>query len=214
MALAALAVVASGFGPRVVHRTVDMPPLTLRVALHATLFLSWVALFIAQTVLVATGRTQTHRRLGVATLGVATAMVVWSPSLAIGLARRGFPDPDPLAFMMIILPDMVLFGSFVATAVYWRRRPELHKRLMLLATLQLLPAAIVRWPFASKNPAPAINMVFAAFIVAMLANDLRHRRRPHPATVWGGLLIFVSLPVRFALSQTAAWHHIAQWLIR
>jgi Flp pilus assembly protein protease CpaA len=61
---------------------------------------------------------------------------------------------------------------------------------------------------------PAINVVFAAFIVAMLANDLRHRRRPHPVTIWGGLLMFVSLPVRSALSQTAAWHHIAQWLIR
>jgi hypothetical protein len=191
-----------------------MPPLTPRVVLHATLFLSWVALFIAQTVLVATGRTRTHRRLGVATIGVATAMVAWSPSLAIGLARRGLPDPDPLVFLLILLVDILLFGTFVAAAAYWRRRGGIHKRLMLLATMQLLPAAIVRWPFAAKNPAPAVSAVLAAFVIAMLANDVAERRRPHPVTAWGVLLVFVSLPVRFAIAQTPAWHHFAQWLIR
>jgi hypothetical protein len=214
MAVGVLIVVASGFAPRLYQRPADLPPVTPRVAAHAALFSAWVGLFIAQTVLIASGHSRAHRRLGVATLGVAAAMVASSPPLAIGLARRGVPPGDPLAFLMVIVPDVLLFGAFVGTAMYYRRRREAHKRLMLLATIVLLPASVSRWPIAAQNPAPAVSGVLAAFIVAMFVNDLVVRRRPHPASVWGGLLILVSLPVRFAISQTAAWHHIAAWLIR
>jgi hypothetical protein len=56
--------------------------------------------------------------------------------------------------------------------------------------------------------------VLLAFVVAMCANDLFTRRRPHPATIIGGLVVLVSLPVRFAIAQTVAWHHFASWLTR
>jgi hypothetical protein len=51
------------------------------------------------------------------------------------------------------------------------------------------------------------------FIVAAPVCDLLSRRRPHPISVWGGLLLLVSLPGRFAIAQTAAWHQFARWLI-
>jgi uncharacterized membrane protein YozB (DUF420 family) len=215
MAVAALMVVFSGFGSRFYLRPVDLPALSIRVIAHATLFSTWVLLFVAQTLLVSTGQTAAHRRLGLAAAVVAAVMVVSSPPLAIGLARRGGPvGADPLAFFLIIVTDVVLFGVFVTVALVWRRRRELHKRLMLLAMIVVMPASISRWPIAVKNPAPVIGGVLLAFILAMVVNDVATRRRPHPATIVGGLVVLLSQPLRFAVSQTAAWHRFAAWLIR
>jgi len=215
MALVALTIVFAGFGTRFYSRPLDLPPLPPRVVAHATLFSTWVLLFVAQTLLVATGHPSTHRRLGIATIAVAAAMVLSAPPLAIGLARRGEPrGADPLVFFLIIVLDLVMFGAFVAAAIYYRRRREVHKRLMLLAMIILLPASISRWPIAVKNPAPVVSGVLLALLVAMIAHDLLVRRRPHPVSVWGSVIILVSLPVRFLVAQTAAWHHFAAWLIR
>jgi hypothetical protein len=216
MAIASSLVVLAGFGPHLYSRPVDMPPMSLRVILHASLFLTWVLLFVAQTVLVSAGQTAIHRRVGVAAAVVAATMVVSSPPLAVGLARRGGPGggADPLEFFLVIVTDIVLFGIFVTGALCWRRHRELHKRLMMFAMIVLMPAAISRWPIAAKNPAPVMTGVLLAFTLVMVVNDLVTRRRPHPATIVGGLVVLVSLPVRFAVAQTAAWHHFASWLIR
>jgi len=84
----------------------------------------------------------------------------------------------------------------------------------MLGMIVVMPAAMSRWPIAAKNPAPVISAVLLAFILAMVVNDLLTRRRPHPSTIVGGIVVLVSLPVRFAVAQTAAWHHFASWLIR
>jgi hypothetical protein len=216
MATASLLVVLSGFGPHLLSsRPVDLPPMSPRVIMHASLFFGWVLLFVAQTVLVSVGQTAIHRRLGVAATLIAATMAVSGPPLAVGLARRAGPGgTDPLVFFLVLLTDIVQFAVFVAIALVWRRHRELHKRLMLLAMIDLLPASVSRWPIAAKNPAPFVSGLFIAFLVAMLVNDLVTRRRPHPATIVGGLILFFSLPLRFAIAQTAAWHHFATWLIR
>src|SRR5262249_11646417 len=160
----------------------------VRVLLHATLFSSWVLILVAQTALVSAGRTAVHRRLGVVGAVVAAIMTVSGPPLAAGLARRGNPTgTDPLVVMLRIATAILLFGVLGAIALYWRRRPEIHKRLMLLATVNLLAASVVRWPVAETNPAPFVSGVFLAFILAMVVHDIVTRRRPHLATVVGGL---------------------------
>jgi hypothetical protein len=215
MAIAALGVVIAGFGARFYSSQVDAPPLTPRVLAHGALFGTWVLLFVAQTTLIAIGRRAIHRRLGIATAVVATGMILSGPLLAIGLARRGGPPgTDPLAFLLVLVADIALFAVFVGGALIWRRRPEMHKRLMLLGMINVLPAAITRWPIAVTSPGPFVGGTLLAFIVAMIVQDLVVRRRPHPATIWGGLILLVSLPVRFAAAQTTAWHHFAAWLIR
>jgi hypothetical protein len=215
MALAAMSVVFSGFARQFYLRPVDLPPMPLRVVAHASLFSAWVLLFVAQTTLVASEQVAIHRRLGIVAAAVAATMVVTSPALAIGLARRGGPSgSDPLVFMLVIVTDVVLFGAFVGAGIYRRRDRDAHKRLMLLAMIVLLPASISRWPIAGKNPATFIIGVFLAFVLAMLSNDLVVRRRPHPVTVWGGIAMLASLPLRFTVAQTDAWHRFASWLIQ
>src|SRR5215813_9429516 len=121
-------------------------------AVHAPLCTAWFVLLMVQSSLVATGRVRFHRRLG--WYGTVLAGLVVATGIAGGLiaARRptGFVDipVPPLQFLLHIVMSFALFGTFVAMAVLRRRDPQRHKRWMLLASLNLVGAAVVRWPFA------------------------------------------------------------------
>jgi hypothetical protein len=201
------------FAPSFYLRPTTKPALTLRVVAHGTLFSSWFVLLLVQTTLAATGRIRFHRRLGFVAACLALVMVLTGPVMAVGLARRGEPAGDPLAFMLIILVDLLFFAIFVGAAIYYRRQPEVHKRLMVLATISILPPGVSRWPIAVRHMA-VIPAVVLLFLAAALAFDIWTRRRVHSTTVWGGLAYLVSVPVRFAIASTAAWHQAASWLIR
>ncbi|MBA3760710.1 MAG: hypothetical protein H0X07_09250 [Gemmatimonadales bacterium] len=110
---------------------------------------------------------------------------------------------------------MLLFAVLVGAAFYYRHRADVHKRLMTLATVSLLAAPIARLPFEfMKAGPPAFFGVADLFIVAMLVYDLITRKRIHSATIWGGLLILVSQPLRLMLAGTPAWLAFAGWLTR
>jgi hypothetical protein len=213
VSVAALITLLIGFAPSFYLRPSSSPRLEPRVVVHGILFTSWIVLYVVQTLLVATGHRTLHRRLGIAGAVLAAVAVVWAAPMAVALARRGQPAGDPLVFMLVIWFDLALFAVFVSAAIHARRRSETHKRLMLLALVSILPPGISRWPIAVGRP-QVIFLVLLPFLLAPLARDLLARRRPHPASVWGGLAVALSGPVRFAVASTATWHHIAAWLIR
>lgn len=185
--------------------------------LHGVVFTSWLVLLLTQTALVAANRTGTHRRLGVAGGVLAVLMVLVGCATAIIRAKIvEVPpgSPSPLAFLTIPLGDMLMFGSLVGAGFYYRRRPDVHKRLMLLATVAILPAATARLPFAFIQETGPLAFFGLAdlFIVACLLYDLFTRGRPHRATVWGGLAIIISHPLRLVVGNTQAWLAFAEWL--
>jgi hypothetical protein len=212
MAAASLVAVFIGFAGSFYLRPASMPALAPLVVAHGIVFTCWVLLFVAQTTLVATGRTNLHRRLGVAGAGLAMLMVGLGPLIAFPAARRGGLPGDPLAFLLVILVDILMFAVFVGAAIYNRRKSETHKRLMVLAMISLLPPAISRWPIAVGRP-PVIAGILLAFLAAAPLYDLVSRRRLNPISLWGGLAVLLSIPLRFALSQTEVWHRVARWLI-
>ena len=216
MAVAATGVLIVGFAPSVLGRLPQtMPAMRTMVVAHALLFSSWTVLFLVQTSLVATHHVRTHRRLGIVGAVIATVMVVSAPPMAVALARRGGPSgSDPLLFMLVIVVDVLLFAAFFASAIFFRHRAETHRRLMLLAMTTLLPPAIGRWPWIVRHPASGVVSVLSLFLVAPVVADLLARRRPHPISVFGGLAVVVSVPLRFAVGQTAAWHELARWIVR
>ncbi len=111
---------------------------------------------------------------------------------------------------------MVVFGTLAGAGLLYRRRPEIHKRLMVLATLSILTAAIARIPlhFIQTHGLPAIFGLTDLLVLVFIGYDTIAHKRLHPANLWGGLLILLSLPVRFALGGSAAWLTFAQWLTR
>ena len=142
-------------------------------------------------------------------------MVVLGTLGALIAARRatGFVDVPvpPLQFLAVPLVDIVLFTLFVSLAIAMRRDPQSHKRCMLLATLDLATAAIARWPVVVNLGPPAFFGLTDLFLVPLAIWDLRTRGRLHPVTLWGGLLIIVSQPLRLLLSGTESWLAFARW---
>jgi hypothetical protein len=191
-------------------------PFTALVHAHGALFTAWVLLFIVQTALVASRRVEVHRRLGLAGAALAAAMVVVGTFIAIATAARGSAPAgvDPLAFLIIPIFDMVLFATFVAAALALRRDKEAHKRLMLLAYVSIVVAAVARLPgVLPLGPAVFFGLSFL-FVVLAGIYDFLSRRRVHNVYMWGGALIAISVPLRLVISGTGAWRSLAELLTR
>ncbi len=198
------------------HATIGGGPFTTIVRVHAMLFTTWVLLFIAQTSLVAAHRVAIHRRLGVATGVVAAMMIVAGTAIALDLARRGGSPPgiDPMAFLAIPLGDMAVFSVLIATALSLRRKKEAHKRLMLLAYTAILAAAVARFPGVMPlGPLWFFGLTFVPVLALCFTYDLVTRRRVHPAYLWGGALLILSVPVRLMISSTPTWHRLAETFV-
>ncbi len=195
----------------------ESQPLQPLLHLHGLVFSSWLALFLVQTTLVATNRTRIHRRLGIAGVVIATLMVIIGCVTAIIRAKvvQVPPGaPPPLVFLTIPLGDMLIFAILVASAFYFRRKADAHKRLMLLSTIAILPAAVARLPFAfiQQGGPLAFFGLSDLFILPILIYDLISRGRPHRATILGGALIVISHPLRLIIGNTDAWMAFATWI--
>ncbi len=216
MTLAILATVLLGFGPSyyLKGRALRFPPL---VHAHAFVFTSWVLLFGVQTALVSVRRVDLHRRLGMVGAALAPFLVGLGLAVAIAQARRNAAAGYAGAFTLlaVLVGDMLVFAALASAGLLLRRRRETHKRLMLLATVSILDAAIARWPLAImlKGP-PAFFPVTDLFVVAAIVFDARSRRAVHPAYLWGGAFLVASQVLRVVLSGTAAWVAIARALTR
>jgi hypothetical protein len=225
MAVMMAIVVLIGFAPTYYLRafssgtagvTVSGAPLTLLVHLHGFLFSAWVVLFVVQTALVASRRVRVYRAMGVAGAVLAALMVVAGTTTAIAGAKAGSAPPgvDPLAFLMIPLADITLFAAFVGTALSLRRRKEAHKRLMMLAYISILAAAVARLPgVLPLGPIGFYGFTFV-FLLAAVLYDYLTRRRIHPAYIWGGTIMVLSVPLRLVVSGTEAWQSVAGFLTR
>lgn len=218
-ALAGLLATLIGFAPTYfLMRWFDAPPLPLIVHVHGLAFTGWVLLYLTQTSLIAAGRRDIHQKLGVAGIALGAAMTVLGVAVAIEGARRGVGGPgrDQLAFIINPLTNIVMFAGLLTAAISQRKRSPYHKRLMLLTMLPILttPLARISRMLALPVPPPVGGMLMSdLFLAALVAYDLNTRGKLHPATVWGGGILFLSELLRVAIGPTAAWHRIAAMLV-
>jgi len=109
---------------------------------------------------------------------------------------------------------MVIFGTLIFAAFRARFNPAAHKRLILVATITLMEAAINRWPFAIIERAPFMIDVFAyTFLLLLVAYDLWSMRKVHRATIWGGLFLVVMQQLELPIGKTAVWQSFATWAL-
>ena len=214
IAIAAALMVLVGFSRTYFLRPYfETAPLDTAFHVHGLVFSAWMALFVVQTSLVAARRTDVHRKLGWAGAGLAVLMVVVALNAAVHGAHRDIAAgyvTESLRFLTTPVLSMAMFASLVALAVFARGRSGTHKRLMLLATLSLLDAAIARWPVPGIGDTPlAYYAVTDAFIAAAMLYDFASRRSVSAVYVWGGLAIVAEQWARDALGATAVWQSLA-----
>lgn len=208
MACLVLLVVAYGFGRGLGERLLlRAQPLPWLLHVHALVFSGWVLLFLLQSGLVRRHAVRLHRRLGMfgaclgtllPVLGVATALVMrqWH-------ARQG-PVHD--AFLAISFNDMLTFALAFGLAVRWRRQPEFHRRLMLIATCALTVAAFARFPRALV-PANTWYAYVDVLIGLGLLRDLFVEGRVHRAYLLGLPCVMAGqgLALYLAFAAPAGW---------
>ena len=226
MGAVAVALVLIGFGPGVTFSPTKRygPPSTY-VWFHSLVAALWLALYLVQTVLVHGRNTRVHQRLGWigAPLGIAVVAVGYVTTIAQG--RRGFalwwdPDlkPDALAELVHPLGDLLSFSVLVTAALVWRRRSDVHKRLMLLATVGSMMAAPVTHFFsyfpALREGPPVILLPLAALYFSSAIYDRLAHGRIHPVSLWAGASLLAWAMFRgLVIGPSALWHQFAGWLI-
>lgn len=214
MSLMVAAAVVYGFGHTVdanlIHAT---PPRPVLLWVHATLFSGWVAFYILQSALVRVRKVGLHRTLGWAGAALGTAMVVVGFWVAMVMAQFEATQlhrdlQDASAFLAIPFLDMVTFGTCLALAIVWRKRPERHRRLLLVATCALTAAAFGRMPAVRDLPLLGFYYGVDALILLGALRDWVVQRRIHA-------VYLTALPVMVAAQATALQiygHRPAFWM--
>ena len=165
---------------------------------------------------VAAHRIDLHRRLGIAGAVLAALMIVVGTLTALHAVVRGVAPVgvDPRRFLIVPLVALLIFGLLFVAAIRARHRPQIHKRLILLATMALLPPALARWVITYLGFGPPVVLALSTlFVVPLVVWDLRTLGRLHAATLWGGLLVIGSIPLRLAIGRTGGWLVLADWLV-
>jgi len=217
MVLALWATVLFGFSRTYYAAGMIHAPLPDRlIHVHAILMTLWMVLLFVQVALVTARKVVWHRALGAYGFLLALAMVIVGPIAATDSMRRGVAPQglDPLTFYIVPITAILLFATFVFFAWRARRRPAAHKRLIMLANIEIIGAAVGRWQLHlfQAHP-PAQNLVPLAFILAIVAYDLVSQRKVQKATLWGGLLLMVVNLVRVPIGLTAPWHAFATLML-
>lgn len=190
------------------------PPHPLIVHIHAVIFSSWILLFLVQTSLVAAGRVDLHRRLGLAGFAVACLMVLVGAAATCKMLARfhGLGDPN-LKFPFLQAVDLAIFSTLVYFGYRQRFNPSAHKRLMLIATITPLDAAFSRWPVLVVGNFLVAEMCCYALLLLLAGYDLWPTGKVHRAALWGSaLLILGHYPVLTVLNRTLVWHRAAIYM--
>ena len=224
MSLALVLSVFIGFAPTYYLRSsfpesqTYAPPEAFFYAVHGAVCTAWMLLLLVQTWLVRGRHLALHRALGVLSLFVAIGVAgtgVYGALLA-GSRDRGFMAPPfaPEVFLLVPLLDAGLFALLTGAGIALRRRPQAHKRLMLLGTLSMCQAALVRITPVGPASGPVMQLSLTLlFVLALAVWDKRSAGRVHPVTLWVGFPLFFSEFLRLPLAMTEAWQSVGRALL-
>ena len=203
-------------------RTVPLPLTSLDLA-HSLVSVTWLLVFLALVTLVAAGRVTVHRQLGVLGVLLSAAFIVVTWLALVEGAQRGFDlsgdlvphgtSTDPGTFLAPS-GSLIPFAAFVAAAVWYRKRPVLHKRLMMLALLTSTGAPIAHvvghWPAFAPFALAGGTLLF--FLPAI--RDRVCERRMHPVSLWGAIFSLLWTSVFIGVfARTVVWRNFAEWVV-
>lgn len=184
------------------------------IHIHAVVFTGWLVLLIVQTALVSAKRTDLHKKLGMFAMGWAALMVAVAVPAAVDMLRRGKYPPDfPLGaktFFVVPIASISLFAVLIFLSYRARMQPAVHKRLILIATVAIMDAAINRWPYAFIHRGHvAPDLVHYSFLVMLALYDWASTGRVQRVTVWASALVIVVGQARVPLGMTPVWQWFA-----
>jgi len=219
MAVLILVSVFVGFAHSYYLAGVFKAPLpNLLVHIHGAVFSCWILLLIAQTSLVAAGRVDMHRRLGLLGFGLACFVVVSGVLVATDSLARHFASGEAgmrvRAFYTVTVTTMVAFATLIYFAFRNRFNPTAHKRLVLIATIAILDAAFQRWhvPVAWWGERAAALLCTVPLLLLIIGYDYWSRGKVHRATIWASVFVVGLQQLRDPIGYSAPWQAFAMWV--
>jgi len=172
--------------------------LSMTAYVHGMIMTCWVLLFLTQALLVSKQRVDIHRRMGAAGGALAILVVAFGLYTIHADVERQYPGAGPKlqteVFVAFDGVSLLLFGGLIAAALIARRQPQIHRRLMLMAMISLLPPAFGRLVayFTHQNvEAYVLGLMIASTLAAALI-DAGHHRRLHSAFLFGGAAVITA----------------------
>ena len=201
------------------HTFFQIPAPSSFLRIHGAVMSGWILIYFVQTILVSVNCVAVHRAFGMFGAGYAALVVAFGTTATFLSARREVRGHTDALFSFLNvfgleLAQMILFASFVTAAVWWRNHPGRHKRLMLLATLCMIPNAIVRLFLRFFDSNLAFLNIWATLIVLIVLIDSIRNRRLHPAFGIGATIALTIMYVAQFASRTQAWQVFASHLVR
>ncbi len=219
LAVALVALVFAGFAPTFyLHPLFGMPAPPALLAVHGTFMSGWIVLLAVQVMLISAGRVGWHQRLGIAGAMLAAVIVPLGCMATLVAAQREVRlhsayVSSQLTVLGLELTQLTLFAAMIGAALWFRRRPATHKRLMIIATLCIVPNAIVRLALLTHSDALAQNIVvlsiWALVLVGVVVVDSLRAHRIEPAFGYGASIAIAALYSAWYLSTTPLW--ISYW---
>jgi hypothetical protein len=208
-----------GFSPTYFEAGMMRAPLPSRILhVHGAIFTLWMLVFVVQVGLISARRVRWHRSFGTIAFCLPPIMIVLGVIAAIDALRRGvmIGPLDPSVSAAIPLIGIVAFAVVIYASWRARRRPDAHKRLILIATMGLVAAAFGRFPWDRIGLPPAAGAVtgLGILILILLIYELITIRRIHRSTMWAAPLVFASVALAVPIGMTPAWHSFAALLNR
>ena len=228
VATVSLLISIAAFGPAIVHPEHRPGTFNWLSVVHGLLYFLWLVIFVVQTLLVQVRKVSIHRTLGTASMFLAAAMVVTGYIAVVAMTRRGFDfsgdlalstDPlGPINQMIFPLSEAFEFGLLVFAGYIWRRNLASHKRLMLFATIAILPGAFAHF-VGYHYPLHAhpwfLNMAVLLSLTVPALYDLIRFHRIHPVSLWVGAGLFsANAAINNYIGASGLWHRVAEWMIR
>ncbi|MFC3100500.1 hypothetical protein [Altererythrobacter lauratis] len=189
----------------------DFPPAPPLVHLHGIVFVSWMLLLAVQAGLVNAGKVRLHRALGLWGIAHAAIIMVLGLFLQLIASRAGMdagrdPGTDGLYLGLLAFAGFsILFALAIREA---KRRPQVHRSLILLAMLPVLPPGVNRFWFRLlelDDPIPTfwLYLTLWSMAAAIAWNERRSTGRLSAATLFGAGWIFVQGVVHEAVVGSA-----------
>jgi len=200
---------------------IDATMLAIVIA-HSSAIFAWFLLFFVQSLLIASKNRSLHIKLGWSVLLIGGLIAVTGPVVATHSIRlfpgqQIFDWPGP-RFLLIMYTEIALYVVFVTVGVLNRRRPRIHRPMMLMASLSILSGASSRIPlvnsiFGLHTWMALFGPVVAIGGVLLLVRCALTRRFDREFAVGFAALIVVSVVVT-RLADTNMWVSLAGMILK
>jgi hypothetical protein len=192
-----------GFAPTLYLRTpFKGPELPWWLLLHGIVQTMWFVLLAAQAGLNAMRRRDWHKWLGWTSAVVAVIVLATTPLVMIRAVPRGLAaglTEIEVGFIFLVnVLRLPFFAAMVSSALWFRRKREVHARALLMASLSnFTPASSRLAHFVGASPLVGVLVFMAAFCIPLVRHDRRTLGRVHPLTTWGivALLLIIAIPI-------------------